>query len=199
MGRAVLAIAIVAAIAMTAKLGVGPGDKRPSSVLSPLLGKRATAELPPNLVAFATLPAADQRLYRRCLEGLQAAEDVRSTAGSWPTVEELAARGIPPFAADPIDGAGYRWQRIVDGTLVNYLGVPRADSSRPTWLITALEPDPGSPPDPTAVLDESHHRLRDGTLLHVSLSIGTARTISRAIAMPAFEDGWRLVVVASPP
>jgi hypothetical protein len=65
-------------------------------------------------------------------------------------------------------------------------------------LIAIAEPGPGMPPDPTAVVDESHHILRDGTLLHVSISAGTARTLGRPIAMPAFEDGWRKIVMERP-
>lgn len=195
--RAVVAIGCIAAIAMTAQLG---GDAAGTSG-----GKRAAARpaLPPNLIAFAELGDAEQRMVRRCLEGLSEAEEVRSRTGSWPTVEELAARGVPPFAVDPIDRAGYRWQRLRDGALVNYLGVPTAappadGPAPPSLLILALEPDPGTPFDPNAVIDESHHKLRDGTLLHVSISLGTARTLGRPVAMPAFEDGWRTLVLIAP-
>lgn len=186
MARAVLAIAITAAVLMGAAVNEDAKAGRRVPVLTP------------NLVAFSALPAADQRMFRRCLEGLGEAEDVRSRTGAWPDVGELAARGIPPFAADPLDRAGYRWQRYLDGTLVNYLGVPDPGSGRPSLLIMALEPDPGTPPDPGAVVDEGHHKLHDGTFLHVSISAGTARTLGRPIAMPAFEDGWRRIVIERP-
>jgi hypothetical protein len=190
--RAIVAIGFGTAIAMTAKLG-DDGDRA-----SDRRGPDALA-LRPSQVAFAQLPSADQRMFRRCLEGLAAAEDVRSQRGSWPDVDALAATGTPPFAADPLDPAGYRWQRLLDGTLVNYLGVPADPASpRPTILVIALEPDPGTPRDPAAIADEHHHKLRDGTLLHVSISLGKARTLNRPIAMPAFEDGWRQVVVSTP-
>jgi hypothetical protein len=193
--RAIVAIGFGTAIAMTAKLGAdnAGADGRARSATSARLALR------PNQVAFAELPAADQRMFRRCLEGLAAAEEIRSQRGSWPDVGELAAAGAPPFSADPIDDAGYRWQRLLDGTLVNYLGVPADPASpRPTILVIALEPDPGTPMDPAATVDENHHKLRDGTLLHVSISLGKARTLGRPIAMPAFEDGWRQVVVSTP-
>jgi hypothetical protein len=48
---------------------------------------------------------------------------------------------------------------------VNYLGSP-ADPSRPAWLLAVQEPEPGTLPDP-APNDDEHHRLPDGTLLHV--------------------------------
>lgn len=185
--RAVFAIVFGAAVVMGTKLG--GGDKA---------GGRSAAVLPPNLVGFRDLPGDDQRMFRRCLEGLGEAEDVRSRTGKWPDVGELAARGIPPFAADPLDRAGYRWKAHRDGTLVNYLGTPDPASRRPTLLIIALEPAPGAPFDPRHVVDESHHKLRDGTLLHVSIWVGTARTLGRPIAMPAFEDGWRTIVMANP-
>lgn len=199
--RAIVAIGFGTAIAMTAKLGDGGGDRKRTGDSRGRAQSEESAKLSlrPNQVAFAQLPSADQRMFRRCLEGLTAAEEVRSQRGSWPDVEALAASGAPPFAADPLDPAGYRWQRLLDGTLVNYLGVPADPASpRPTILVIALEPDPGTPLDPAAIADEHHHKLRDGTLLHVSISLGKARTLGRPIAMPAFEDGWRQVVVSTP-
>jgi hypothetical protein len=186
--RAVAVIAIGAALVMGTKLGGGEAEKSGGGA----------PELSPDLVAFRALPGDDQRMYRRCLEGLGEAEEVRARTGAWPDAGELAARGIPPFARDPLDRAGYRWRMLRDATLVNYLGVPEAASGRPTLLIVIAEPEPGMPPDPTAVVDESHHKLRDGTVLHVSISAGTARTLGRPIATPAFEDGWRRIVMERP-
>lgn len=182
--RALVVIVCGAAIAMTAKFG--RSEPAASSTDTAMLG----------VVPFRELPADDQRMDRNCLAGLTEAEDVRSTTGAWPTVEALAARGIPPFADDPLDGAGYRWTLLRDGLLVNYLGVPDAASGRPTLLIVALEPDPGTAPDPGASVDETHHRLRDGTVIHVSVSIGTMRLLARPLATPMAEDGWRRIVLA---
>jgi hypothetical protein len=133
-------------------------------------------------------------VYRQALEGLTEAEDVRSGKGDWPTVDALATRRIPPFAPDPLDRASYRWQLLRDGTLVNYVGTPDAASKRSTFVISILEPDPGTPIDPTAYVDETHHKLKDGTLLHVSIWIGT-RTLTRPAATPPFEDGWRRITM----
>ena len=41
-----------------------------------------------------------------------------------------------------------------------------ADPAKPAWLLEIQEPEPGTAPDP-APNDEEHHRLPDGTTLHV--------------------------------
>ncbi len=196
--RAILAVAFVTAIAMTARFGAGAGNA-PGGAGRPASGSQTSRlVLRPDQLSFAALPAEDQRMYRRCLLGLTDAAELRSTTGRWPDVAELAARGTPPFSVDLLDAAGYRWQRLLDGTLVNFLGVPAdAASPRPSILVVILEPDPGTPLDPYAVIDENHHKLLDGTLLHVSISLGTARTLARPLAMPAFADGWRQVIVST--
>jgi hypothetical protein len=147
-------------------------------------------------VAFAALDGEAQRLYRTCLDGLGEAEDMRSRTGEWPTVAALAARGITPFARDPLDRAGYHWTLAREGTELDYEGIPD-DRLRPTFIIGILEPDPGTPIDPIATTDEQHHKLRDGKMLHVGIWVG-ARTLDRATAMPRFEDGWRRVTMATP-
>lgn len=147
-------------------------------------------------VSAQSLPAADQRMYRACLEGLTEAENIRARTQDWPTVEALAARGIPPFAPDPIDQAGYSWKQLRSGVVINYVGTPTAASrdgqARPTLVIIAVEPDPGTPVDPQAPTDETHYKLRDGTMLHVSIWTGT-RPVTAALSTPAFEDGWRQI------
>jgi len=141
-------------------------------------------------IAFAKLDAAEQRLFRRALDGLAEAEDVRSTTGAWPTVEALAARGIPPFAPDPIDHDGYRWQLVRDRYIVNYVGIPGL-ADRPTLVIAAIEPEPGT--GEMVPVDESHHKLADGTVIHVGVWHGTARTYSTPLAQFPFLDGWRRI------
>ncbi|MCW5805689.1 MAG: hypothetical protein KIT31_25185 [Deltaproteobacteria bacterium] len=150
---------------------------------------------PADEVAFRDLASDDQRIYRNALEGLVEAEDARSRDKAWPTVEALAARRIPPFAPDPLDRGAYAWKRLEAGGLVNYVGTPGA-SGHPTFLVVALEPQPGEPADPQAVVDETHHRLADGTMIHVSIWIGGASP-SAPIAQPAYEDGWRRVTMGT--
>lgn len=127
---------------------------------------------PIGLLPYQTLvrdvSAAEQRIFRELREGLLEAERVRSTTGQWPDVAGLAAEGIPPFAPDPTKkGSSYKWTSVRQDWAVNYLGVP-SDPAAPAWVLVILEPEPGAPADP-APNDETHHRLPDGTTLHVSL------------------------------
>jgi len=145
-------------------------------------------------IAFQDLETVDQRMFRQVQEGLVEAESVRASRGTWPEVAEMSAEGIPPFAPDPLDRAGYRWGLLQSGTIVNYLGVPSKDPSRPTLAIVMLEPEPGVP-DPNAVEDEVHHRLPDGTWLHVSIWMGpTLQNAQWPAAAPPVERGWKRVV-----
>jgi len=102
----------------------------------------------------ATLPESDQQQFRGIREQLLAAEAQRARAKRWPDAAELS-----------LPGAGYRWTRFDRGVITNYLGQPR-DASQPAWLLEIQEPEPGMAPDP-APNDEQHHRLPDGTTLHV--------------------------------
>jgi hypothetical protein len=180
--RAVLHIALWSAALMAATWG---GTGAPDAI-----AKRTVAV---DEVPFRELDADAQRMYRASLAGLVEAEDVRSQKGDWPTVEALAARRVPPFAPDPIDRAGYAWKILRDGPLVNYVGTP-TDKARPTIAIVILEPDRGMAPDPTQVVDETHHRLRDNTLVHVSIWTGT-KSLTSPASTPPFEDGWRRVTM----
>jgi hypothetical protein len=160
-------------------------------------GNGETRDLMPYQRLFRGLGSDDQRLFRELQEGLLEAENVRSSTRRWPAPATLAARGIPPFA-DAAGRGGrrlYRWQLRQEGLIVNYLGLP-ADRRDPTCLLLVQEPDPGAPAEgslpggpaggagPTQgaraiagvagaagaqATDEVHHRLADGTLLHVSV------------------------------
>lgn len=146
---------------------------------------------------FSDLDPEDQRLYRKCIEGTTEAEDVRATTKSWPSVAEMAKRLVPPFAPDPLDHAGYTWTLRRDGTLVNYVGSPGPGSTRATFMIIVLEPDPGTSPEPGAVPDETHHKLPDGTLLHVSIWIGP-KPLAAPVWIPPLENGWRRITMTNP-
>jgi hypothetical protein len=100
------------------------------------------------------LPEADQQQFRAIRESLTAAESIRAQAKRWP---EVGALTLP--------APGYRWARLERGVVVNYLGTPD-DPAQPAWLLEIQEPEPGMAPDP-APNDEEHHRLPDGTTLHV--------------------------------
>lgn len=164
---------------------------------APGAGTAETLGLQYDEVAFSALPPAEQRVYRLLREGVQTAERTRGRTGAWPEVSALVARGVAPFV-DPIDAAGYRWTRVADGPTVDYVGAPDPASGLGTFLVVLLEPPPGTPVDPTAVADEVHRLLRDGTLLHVTIwRAPGARTIAGAVAAPAVEDGWRRVIVGT--
>jgi hypothetical protein len=124
-----------------------------------------------NLLPFQALiesrSPVEQRMFREIQEGLLEAEARRSTTGSWPAVSTLAADGIPPFATDPTTKrATYQWQFARMGMAIAYLGIP-TQPGMAAWMVLVQEPEPGAPPDP-AKEDEEHHRLLDGTKLHVS-------------------------------
>ncbi|HYL05043.1 MAG TPA: hypothetical protein VE075_03335 [Thermoanaerobaculia bacterium] len=167
----------------------------------------AARDLLPYQRLFRTLGGEDQRLFRELQEGLIEAENVRSAAHRWPAAAALAAEGVPPFA----DAAGrggrrnYRWQLRQEGPIVNYLGIP-GDARDPAFLVLVQEPDPAAPavgetppaaagqtsggPRPAAggvlaqATDEVHHRLADGTLLHVSIWMRAAPAAPAASAAP---------------
>jgi len=156
------------------------------------------------LLPYQTLvrdvPSAEQRVFRELQEGLLEAERLRSTTGKWPEVAALSADGIPPFAPDPTARiASYRWRLLEEGAVVNYLGIPDTPDA-PTWLLLVLEPELGSAPD-LAPNDEEHHRLADGTVLHVSVWNVPERSRSSGglsvIPRPAVE-GWRQLRVGAP-
>ena len=128
-------------------------------------GRDGGRSLLPYQTLARTLPEPDQQLFRALREGLVQLEAERAKTALWPEPSALADRGIPPFAGDPNPERSYRWQRFQQGVTVNYLGHP-IDPSRPAWLLTIQEPEPGALPDP-APNDDEHHRLPDGTTLHI--------------------------------
>jgi len=111
-----------------------------------------------------TIPEPDQQMFRLIRQGLLAAESDRARTSAWPDAPALAARGVAPFAASS-PGGEYQWARLQQSGIINYFGQPR-DPSQPAWLLEIQEPEPGLPPDP-APDDEEHHRLPDGTMLHL--------------------------------
>jgi hypothetical protein len=143
-----------------------------------------------------TLPDADQRQFRAIRQGLLVLEQERTRTSQWPRPADLLAEGMAPFQADA-PSADYNWDRYQQGTTVNYFGSP-ADPTRPAWLLSIREPDPGMLPDP-APNDEEHHRLPDGTVLHIYVWIhrygGQVR--SSFVTQPQTE-GW-IEIFAVPP
>ncbi len=137
----------------------------------------AARDLMPYQRLFVSLGGAEQRMFRELQEGLLEAENLRGAArggGQWPAPAVLAAQGVPPFADAAAPGRPrYRWEMRHDGLYVGYLGEAPAGAA-PAFLLLVQEPDPRAPADPAAPPpgapnDEVHHRLADGTVLHVGI------------------------------
>ena len=178
-------VLVVAAYVFRPAIGVLTPEQ--SSSLQPA---QSPNYLLPYQKLIADAPQAEQRIFRELQEGLLEAERVRAETGRWPDVATLAAEGVPPFAADPTQKIGYTWTSVRQDWATNYLGVPR-DPAQKAWALVILEPEPGAPPDP-APADETHHRLPDGTTLHVSIwNIPEAQRRSgfAALRLPQ-NDGW---------
>lgn len=161
-------------------------------------GKDARRSLLPYQLLIQTQSTVDQRMFRELQEGLLEAERMRASDAAWPEPTSLAELGIPPFATDPTNkGARYQWTRLQDRWVVNYLGRPdRADA--PSWLLVVQEPQPGIPPD-QLFEDEEHHKLIDGTMLHVSTwrHANGGATPERLVNAPQVE-GWQQLYAVSP-
>ena len=146
---------------------------------------------------IASAEPAEQRVFRELQEGLLEAERIRAETGRWPDVAALATEGIPPFAPDPTQKTNYTWTSVRQDWATNYLGVP-SDRTQPAWVLVILEPEPGAPPDP-APNDETHHRLPDGTTLHVSIWTvpeEKRRSGFAALRLPQ-NEGWTNWLVGS--
>jgi Family of unknown function (DUF6162) len=179
-----LVMAAGAAIVFGALLLIAPGSRDS--------GSRARDLLPFQML-FRDAPPPVQRMYRDMQEGLLEAEHRRAATKRWPAVATLAAEGIPPFA---VTRPPYRWGFAQDGVFVNYVGVPERDG--PAFLALVQEPDPDAIDiAPAGLVDEFHHRLSDGTLLHASIWFRAAAAdvpADRPLTQPA-AAGWTEVLV----
>jgi hypothetical protein len=140
------------------------------------------------------LVTADQAVFESLKQALLAAEELRSVNQRWP--EPSALKDLPAADSGSAGGSPYTWRLQSQGVITHYLGVPSADASAPGWMIAIKEPEPGVPTD-TAPNDEEHHRLPDGTVLHVS--IWTHRfggQLDPAFIAQPEAGGWTQVLVA---
>jgi hypothetical protein len=153
----------------------------------------------PFQVLFRDLPTADQRMFRAMQEGVGEAERLRAADGAWPTTVSLADAGIPPFARDPLDKSGLRWSERSEGLVVNYLGVPSAGRSQ-AFLILVQEPDPvtGEKAPQPGLVDEEHHLLTNGTLLHVTYWKTAEPSLGPGVLGDPAMAGWTQIRVTSP-
>ena len=59
-----------------------------------------------------------------------------------------------------------------------------------------VEPDPGTANDPSALVDEVHHRLGDGAMIHVTVWMGPGLSATgTAVSVVAPDEGWKQVLV----
>jgi hypothetical protein len=160
---------------------LSPASAQAAAATGVAPGNGVARDLMPYQRLFISLGSSEQRMFRELQEGLLEAENARGSArggggggGQWPAPAVLAAQGVPPFAdaADPRHPR-YRWEMRHDGLYVGYLG-EAAEAGAPAYLLLVQEPDPQAPADPAAPPagapnDEVHHRLADGTVLHVGI------------------------------
>jgi hypothetical protein len=205
--------------------GAGGTGGAPGGTAAPVAAG-AARDLMPYQRLFASLGGAEQRMFRELQEGLLEAENVRGAVpagrarqgrrespggGGWPAPEQLAAQGVPPFADVALPHAPrYRWTMRRAGLAVGYLG-EAADGGAPAWLLLVQEPDPLAPADPAAPPpgapnDEVHHRLPDGTVLHVGVWMHPPRGAGAAVAgydddtalAAPYARGWTQLLSSAP-
>jgi hypothetical protein len=131
-----------------------------------------------------TLVSSEQETFADLQKQVIDLERVRAATGRWPGAETLDA-------ASP-----YVWSHAREGFYVNYLARPSGDESAAAWLIVIQEPDPQAPPD-TAPNDETHHRLPDGTVLHVTIwSHRFGSQVGHAFVRQPETTGWTQILTA---
>jgi hypothetical protein len=147
----------------------------------------------PFQIAFQDLPSTEQRIFRELQEGFGEARRTRIAESNWPAPARLAEDGVPPFAADPQDRAGYRWSLLKQGLTIKYVGIPTAPGS-PDVLLFIQEPDPNG--GETGDSDEEHQVLTNGRLMHVTYwkreSSGQAE-----LALAPQSEGWSQIRFAA--
>jgi hypothetical protein len=158
-------------------------------------GGDAQKDLLPYQVLARTLPEGEQQTFTAIRSGLPDAEAIRGRDLRWPDPSELAQRGVSPFAGQTVP---YSWRRFETGKTVEYFGVP-SDPASPAWLLVLQEPEPNMPPDP-APPDDEHHRLPDGTTMHVYVWMHQygGRVTPQFIASQPQAQGWTQVFRVPP-
>jgi len=164
---------------------------------SSALGDAAGASLTPFQMLVRDLVGPEQLMFGRLQQAVSEAEALRAQTGRWP--EPAALGGLPallPTGDESIPSSAYKWTRTQEGFVVNYLAVPLDDDAAAAWLLRIQEPDPNTPLD-VAPNDEVHHRLPDGTVLHVT--IWTHRfggRVSPAFTLQPELSGWTQLLTA---
>ena len=134
-----------------------------------------------------SLVSSDQATFGDLQKKLIEVEAARAGTGRWPET------GDPQGPAPP---SSYTWTGSREGLFLNYLASPSDDVSAAAWLLVIQEPDPAAVPDP-AQNDEEHHRLPDGTVLHVSIWMHRfGEQVSREFVRQPQTAGWVQVLIA---
>jgi hypothetical protein len=133
------------------------------------------------------LVSSDQATFGDLQKNLIEIEAARARTGHWPEAGGLQG---------PAPSSSYRWIGSREGLFLNYLAIPSDDVSAAAWLLVIQEPDPAAVPDP-AQNDEEHHRLPDGTVLHVSIWMHRfGEQVSREFVRQPQTAGWVQVLMA---
>lgn len=137
-----------------------------------------------------------QRVYRElgaALEEILVLHDA-DPARSWPGVEQLAAEAVEPFGPPAV------WERRVDSGVINYVGRDARDGSSPYYLLSIVEPPPGTTgaEGHFGPLDETHRKLGSGAFVHVGIWFNAKpRPEAHALEYPQ-RAGWTEIVNAAP-
>ena len=136
-------------------------------------------------------------MFRELQEGLLEAERIRADDGPLAGRRRARGRGDSAVCADPTrKAATYRWTSRAPGLARPTTWACRRFLGASAWLLVILEPEAGAPPDP-APNDETHHRLPDGTTLHVSIWTmpeQSSRSGFAALRLPQ-NEGWTQLLV----
>ncbi len=162
---------------------------------APENGGDASRNLLPYQTLARTLTESQQQMYTAIRRGLTDIESDRARTSRWPEPLVLAANQVSPFASAAADR--FEWQRFQQGATVQYFGRPE-DPAAPGWILAIQEPEPNAPPDP-APNDDEHHRLPDGTTLHIYVwTHQFGGRVSPAFIPQPQNDGWTEVFAVPP-
>jgi hypothetical protein len=154
---------------------------------SSALDGAGSGTLLPYQALVRNLVSSDQAMFGDFQKNLIEVEATRARTGRWP--EAAGPDGpTPPLS--------YKWMGTREGLFLNYLAIPSDDVSAAAWLLVIQEPDPAAVPDP-APNDEEHHRLPDGTVLHVSIwTHRFGEQVPRQFVRQPQTAGWVQVLMA---
>lgn len=140
------------------------------------------------------LVSSDQATFGDLQKNLIEVEALRARTGRWPEGATITLAAEERIGAAP--ASSYKWIGSREGFFLNYLAVPSDDVSAAAWLLVIQEPDPAAVPDP-AQNDEEHHRLPDGTVLHVSIwTHRFGEQVAREFVRQPQTAGWTQVLMA---